>query len=120
MVAYNLDMPVQELLSNNILLIRKEKKLTQTELAEKAKITRKHLCAIEKGRVFPSATIIDSIASALDVPVSFLFEDRTRVIQKDSLYSISEKALENILSTIPHLFREELEREARKCKGPTA
>ena len=107
----------QELLSYNILLLRKEEKLTQTKLAEMAGITRKHLCAIEKGRVFPSSTIIDSIANALGVSPSLLFKEKDDTISSETeLYTITERVLERTLLSIPSIFQTELKKECRKIK----
>jgi transcriptional regulator with XRE-family HTH domain len=53
--------------------LRKAKKLTQTQLAEKVGIDYKHLSRIEVGSSFPSINTLGKIAYYLDVEASELF-----------------------------------------------
>lgn len=65
-------------------LVRKkrlEKGLNQTELAEKAKISRPYLSGIEKGTNMPGTAVAISIAKALDTTVEAIF--LTKVSYKD-------------------------------------
>lgn len=83
-----------ELLSTNSLAYRKKLGITQVALAEKAGITKKHLLNIEKGRILPSAPIIDNLAKALGVKVGDLFQDPEDREQKArKLYETYEKAI---------------------------
>ena len=47
--------------------LRVEKKLTITELAEKAKVTRSYITALEQGKGLPSPKVTRQLAEALDV-----------------------------------------------------
>jgi len=60
---------------DRIMMLRKARKLSQTELAESAGKDRQYLYKIEKGRVNPSITTLAIIAKALEVSLSELFED---------------------------------------------
>lgn len=51
---------------------RKERKLTQLQLAKMANISGGHICLIEKNKREPSLTVVNSIAEALDISISLL------------------------------------------------
>lgn len=59
--------------------LRKEKKLTQTELAKKANISRSYLGDLERNRYNPSIETLNSIADALDSPRSLLIDERENI-----------------------------------------
>lgn len=61
----------------NIAYYRKEKGLSQMELAEAAGISRTHMSRIENNDCPPSLEAVFNISDALDVPVSnfFIFRD---------------------------------------------
>ena len=53
--------------------LREDRKLTQEELAKRAKITRSHLSLLEAGyRKNPSLDVLKRLARALGVPVTGL------------------------------------------------
>ena len=54
---------------------RKIKKLTQTQLSEKANVSRSYLGDVENGRYNPSLDFVESIALALEIPMYFFFKD---------------------------------------------
>ena len=58
--------------SINIKKYRKEKKMTQKALAEKANISRSYLGDLESGRYNPSLDTLRTIASALDIDINLL------------------------------------------------
>lgn len=60
----------------NILYYRKEQGLTQAQLAELADTSRNHLQRVETAYSVPSVGILLDIASALNIPVTKLFEKR--------------------------------------------
>ncbi|WP_448700869.1 helix-turn-helix domain-containing protein [Mucilaginibacter sp. AW1-3] len=55
-----------------IKLIRKEKGLSQKELAEQCGISVNALSQIELNAAFPQKNTINSLCTALDVPVAYL------------------------------------------------
>lgn len=53
---------------------RKNGKLTQAQLAELANVDDKHISCIESGKNFPSADLIERLATSLNVEPKDLFE----------------------------------------------
>lgn len=60
----------------NISYYRKERHLSQMQLAEKIDISRTHMSRIENNDCAVSLDVIFSVAKALDIPVYKLFEFR--------------------------------------------
>ena len=50
---------------------RQQKKLSQVELAERAKVTQTYVSHLEKGATFPQRSKLESIASVLDLEIVF-------------------------------------------------
>ena len=69
-------MTVREIFRSNLKYYRKQKGLTQEQLAEAISCNSKYVSEIESRSKFPSAEVIDAIAAALGIPVSRLFEER--------------------------------------------
>jgi putative transcriptional regulator len=61
-------------IKNNLASIRKEKGLTQEELADKLGISRQSIIAIEKGDCSPSLCHAFKIARFFDMKVEEIFE----------------------------------------------
>jgi putative transcriptional regulator len=62
-----------EALHNNLKVQRAMRDLTQAELADMARVTRKSVNAIEAGRMIPSVLLALKLAQALGVSVDALF-----------------------------------------------
>ncbi|MCD8326356.1 MAG: helix-turn-helix domain-containing protein [Lachnospiraceae bacterium] len=60
----------------NIAYYRKERHLSQIQLAEMVNVSRTHMSRIENSDCAVSLDVIFSIAKALDIPVYKLFEFR--------------------------------------------
>lgn len=59
---------------NRVKEVRKEQGITQAQLAEKAKVCRSYLSAIESGKQKAISNIVMlKIANALNKPVSYIF-----------------------------------------------
>lgn len=80
---------VRELISKNLYLIRKEKKLTQLEFAEKINYSDKAISRWEKGESIPDVETLANIAKTFDVPINFFFQENT----KDDLPGIDKKEI---------------------------
>ncbi len=52
--------------------LRKNKGLSQKELAQRSGLSANAMCSIEKNEAFPSRDSIDRICKALDIPTSYL------------------------------------------------
>jgi len=75
-----------KIVGENIKKIRKQRKLTQLELAERVKVSKIHICLIETGKNEPSLTLLGKIADALNV-------DPTLLLAKDEAYGIIQSVL---------------------------
>lgn len=85
----------QELLLSNIKRIRKEKRLTQKDVAEGSDMLVPTYSRLERGGSNPSLTSIVRIAKALDVPVIELFltteiRDRSVAQKLEMIKKLSE------------------------------
>ncbi len=61
-------------MANRVKEVRKERGLTQAQLAESANVCRPYLSAIESGKQKTISNIVMlKIATALDKPVSYIF-----------------------------------------------
>jgi len=59
---------------NNIKVLRAEKEMTQEDLAEKAKVTRQTIIAIEKGKYVPSLELAFKICKVFDKKIEEIFK----------------------------------------------
>jgi DNA-binding XRE family transcriptional regulator len=60
-------------LANRLRVIRAERDLSQTELADQVGVSRQTISSIETGQYVPSALLALRIARALAIPVADLF-----------------------------------------------
>ena len=80
-------------------LHRKKLGLSQTKLAEKLNIADNYIAMIETGRRFPSITMLERIAEALDIDTLELFSiNPTKSTQKKNLKAVILADLEQILT----------------------
>ncbi|MEG7380150.1 helix-turn-helix transcriptional regulator [Bacillus subtilis] len=71
--------------------IRKERKLTQVQLADKAKLSRSYLADIERDRYNPSLSTLESVASALGVQVSAIVGEENIIKEEPAEYNAKEE-----------------------------
>ncbi len=86
-------METKELLGLKIKEVRKQRKITQEQLAEKLDLDVGYISKLEVGRNFPTIGTLEKIASALDVELYELFQF-TKVKDKnfkDEIISIYDK-----------------------------
>lgn len=76
--------PVVKALASNVRRLRKERGLSQEELAGECKIEQQSVSLIESGRANPTLMMVESLARALDVPFVDLFEARPRLRRSNS------------------------------------
>jgi transcriptional regulator with XRE-family HTH domain len=67
-------MPLSDNVSQNIFAARKAKKLSQTALAKKSKISVSYVSMLERGARVPPLDTLEVIAKALGVPPLNLLE----------------------------------------------
>lgn len=65
---------MQEYIVNEVNRLRTEKNVTQEELAEKLKVSRQTIIAIEKGNYTPSVLLALKIADFFKLPVEDIFK----------------------------------------------
>lgn len=70
-------------IGNNIARLRKEKSLTQKELAEKCNLSRSYLADLERDRYNPSLDSLKLVANGLGVSVSELLGESSHASSKD-------------------------------------
>ncbi|WP_411235335.1 helix-turn-helix domain-containing protein [Marivita sp. S0852] len=67
-------MSIQSRVSRNIQRIRREKNLSQEEVAHRADSHQTYLSGVETGKRNPSILVVERIAKALGVDVSEIFK----------------------------------------------
>jgi transcriptional regulator with XRE-family HTH domain len=87
-----------KIIGERILYFRKQEKLTQEQLAKRAKVTVQTICRIETGENYGNIETLVRIADALGVHVEQLFRDHTQ----RSLYQ-SKKAYEQAVKLVGKL-----------------
>ena len=87
-------------LGNAIKTLRKQKKITQKQLAELSEISVNALCSIDTGQSFPSKTTISKICTSLNIPESYLL-----------LFSITEEDIPEDKRIIYRTLCEPLKKE---------
>ncbi len=99
-------MSVNDSVSANVKKIRTKKKLSQESLAELAGCSKNHISAIERGKKFPGAVLLDKISEILDVKPYELFLDESdldTIRKKDTVIeyvmdSIDKDRLKSLLN----------------------
>lgn len=69
-------MSIQSRVSRNIQRIRRQKDLSQEEVAHRADIHQTYLSGVETGKRNPSILVVERIAKALGVDVSEIFKPK--------------------------------------------
>ena len=92
----------QEKIGNFILELRKEKNMTQQELADKIGVTDKAISKWENGRGMPDLSLMKPLCRELDISINELISGE-RIDKKD----YQEKLEENIMKTIDYSVQEQ-------------
>ncbi|MDO3660731.1 helix-turn-helix domain-containing protein [Bacillus sp. C28GYM-DRY-1] len=71
--------------------IRKERKLTQVQLADKANLSRSYLADIERDRYNPSLSTLESVAGALGVQVSAIVGEENLLKEETEQYNAKDE-----------------------------
>ena len=66
-------MEAQKRVGVNVQRLRREKDLSQEELAHRADIHQTYLSGVERGRRNPSVSVLERIAKALNVDIALFF-----------------------------------------------
>ncbi|MBR6019098.1 MAG: helix-turn-helix transcriptional regulator [Lachnospiraceae bacterium] len=87
---------VKEIVSQNLLRLRKENNLTQAELARRINYSDKAISRWEAGEVVPDLETIYALSEVFDVPVSYITESRSKEGANDGRKVIGQKILSQI------------------------
>lgn len=71
---------------------RKQRDLVIDDLADKSGLSRAYISQVETGKAVPSLAALESLAGALEIPISYLFVDDTfkcHVIRKEDRQAIT-------------------------------
>jgi len=100
----------QELRNNlgkAIRFYRKQRQLSQAELAEKSDISVTFLSKIERGIKFPTSESLSGLANGLGVEVYQLFRNDETPVEQWKLFERFKKDISrNINETLDHIYRE--------------
>lgn len=84
-------------LGNVIKKCRKLRGLTQSEVSVLSNISESHLSLIEKNKREPSLTVLESLADALQVPISILIFLGS---EKNDISELTTEQINSLTSTI--------------------
>jgi transcriptional regulator with XRE-family HTH domain len=85
---------VQQRVGKNIVDLRRSRRWTQEQLAEKIGKDLKHLGQIERGKVNVTIEFLTAIAAALEVNVGDLFVSRTGETATSRVYVVPQRLLD--------------------------
>jgi transcriptional regulator with XRE-family HTH domain len=68
-------MSLKEQFGNRLKGLRKERKMSQEELAEKSGLNRPYISGIEQGKRNVSLEVMESLAKALEIKIKDFFEE---------------------------------------------
>lgn len=88
-------------LGETIKQCRNVKKLTLAQLSESSGISVSHLCLLEKNKREPSIGAVESIANALDLPLSVLV---FLAAQRDEVTDLNAAYIETLSNNIMDLM----------------
>lgn len=105
---YTLDMNVKETFGRNLREARKNRKLTQEQLAEQLSITPQHLGSIERGEAFVSADLLERMSAVLSMPVSVFFYSVDEVVGTETFLQKIDGIIERELLEVSKIIRKEI------------
>ena len=104
---------IKEVLAKNLKMNRLKLSLTQEKLAEKAEISTHYLAMVELPRKFPSADMLERLASALEIEPHELFYMPS--VAENALEHLQESIVSNIERVVANAIKETLE-NGYKCE----
>ncbi|MDG5490582.1 helix-turn-helix domain-containing protein [Psychroserpens sp. SPM9] len=113
--------PIQQLLSDNLKAIRREKKISQQYIADRSDMLASTYNRIENMKVSPSIETIERIANAIDIPIAELLQSRQvsdkSILQKleiiNNLSEYNKSVVEILLDSI---IEKDMLEKAQKAK----
>jgi transcriptional regulator with XRE-family HTH domain len=95
--------------------LRKKRKLSQKEVADKSNISRTYISEIESGRTNPTYDILERIGNVLNIPfpiISYLSLDI------NSLPENHQKAFRDVESAVMAMIDDYIQNETKKRSAP--
>ncbi|MGF6985404.1 transcriptional regulator with XRE-family HTH domain [Paraburkholderia atlantica] len=87
-------MDINALIARRVKALRDAQNWSLDALAERSKVSRSNISLIERGQSSPTATVLDKLATALNVPLASLFElDGAAVAEPSPVSRASEQAV---------------------------
>jgi transcriptional regulator with XRE-family HTH domain len=105
------DLDLRLVLGRNVRRLRRHRKLTQKQLAQRSKLTERTIIAIEKAEHGPNQATIELLARALGKPVEALLHDRRS-------YTTTTRCLRMLLSGASAQDRKAILAYARRLLNP--
>ncbi|WP_461256508.1 helix-turn-helix domain-containing protein [Treponema sp. R80B11-R83G3] len=86
---------------------RKQRRLSQAELAEKAGISITFLSKIERGIKFPTSNTLSGLANGLNIEVYQLFRNDETPVEEWALFERFKKDITNTINkTLENIYKE--------------
>jgi transcriptional regulator with XRE-family HTH domain len=86
-------MGLQQVFITNLKRFRKLRGLSQMKLAEQCETSTSYIGEIEIGNKFPSITMVEKLATALQIPAHLLFQDERYMDDTGRTFEASLKPL---------------------------
>ncbi|APA88197.1 XRE family transcriptional regulator [Paraburkholderia sprentiae WSM5005] len=84
-------MDINALIARRVKALRDAQNWSLDALAERSKVSRSNISLIERGQSSPTATVLDKLATALNVPLASLFEQDDAPVTEPSPVSRSSE-----------------------------
>lgn len=98
---YNLSMKtIEEIVTENLIRLRKQNNLKQSDVAEKVNYTNKAVSRWEKGEVIPSLKVLGELANFYNVPYTYFFEEHEDENTKNTNSLTTNMYIATILSMV--------------------
>lgn len=91
-------MKIREIVSKNLITLRKRNNLTQGELAKKINFSDKAISRWEKGEVLPDLETLESVAKVYGVTLSYLIEKHEEDIKEETGKPTKNEILVHIMA----------------------
>jgi len=103
---------IKEVLARNLKINRLKLGLTQEKLAEKAEISTHYLAMVELSHKFPSANMLERLATALEIEPHELFY--MPGLAENALENLQESIMSNIERVVSNTIKVTLENECKR------
>jgi len=97
---------LREAISQNLKKYRKQKGLSQFQLAEKAEVSEQTINSIEGLRLWASDKILYKIASVLDVEMYKLFVPQKISLQSESILELKHAVVKTVETLVHNTLQE--------------